>query len=103
MIKLTEQQRNFLVKSLTEYITDTQVSDRYYYEHEAKTLVWVSEERTWLLLDHNTNQFDWIDPSDIDSVVDNFTDATLHEWFCDEQDCSAEDFEEYITDELETA
>ena len=102
-MKLTEQQRNHIVQQMSEDITETQSNDRYYYEHDSKTLLWSREDEMQVLLDDTTSKFTWYSPNSITSVIEDLSDATLVEWYCDLNCCEADDIEEYIADELEEA
>jgi len=102
MITLTEQQRTLIIKQIVDNINEYQTASTYIFDREELNIVWVDSEESYILLKGDFT-YSWAQPRDIESVVEDFSDATLHEWFCDDQGCSAEDFEEYITDELEAA
>jgi hypothetical protein len=102
-MKLTQQQRNHIEEKMASSITDGQYSDSYWYEHDDKTLIWSSENESYVLLNSKTDKFNWIRPRDVIIVIEGLCDATLIEWYCEENCCEFADIEEYIADELEVA
>jgi hypothetical protein len=102
MITLTEQQRTLIIKQIVDSINEYQTASTYVFDKEELNIVWVDSQESYILLKGDFT-YSWAQPRDIESVVENFSDATLVEFYCDENCCDQEDFEEYITDELETA
>jgi hypothetical protein len=103
MAKLSEQQRNHIVNLIWLDITDSQISEHYYFEKENTTVIWVQEQEHYLILDDATQKFSWESAGDLESTIENFSDDTLIEWYCDENSCLLDNIEEYINDELEAA
>lgn len=102
MITLTEQQRAVIIKQIVDNINEYQTASTYVFDKEELNIIWVDDQESYIVLRGN-GTYEWAQPKYIDDIVEDFSDATLHEWYCDEQGCSAEDFLEYITDELEAA
>ena len=101
MTKLTQKHREHIANLIWQDITEYQTDDRYYFDKENITIIWVPAEEHYLILDDATRKFTWESAFDLESTIENFSDATLIEWYCSENSCSLEDLEEYIEDEIE--
>jgi hypothetical protein len=103
MAKLSQKHREHITNLIFHNITECQSDDHYYFEKENKTIIWVQAQEHYLILDDATQKFSWESAYDLESTIEDFSDETLIEWYCDENSCDLEDLEEYIEDELEEA
>jgi hypothetical protein len=102
-MELTEIQRDKIEELLVDQIIEVQSCDRYWFDQDQITLLWVVDEEMFYALKPNQT-WDYYSPRDIECFVASLSDLELKRWFCEDfSGCELEDFEEYINDELEAA
>ncbi|CAB4137265.1 hypothetical protein UFOVP327_12 [uncultured Caudovirales phage] len=101
-MKLNQQQLDFVKTRLVSEFQDGQTSDRYWFDTDQVSLIWVSEEESWYALRPNQT-WDYYTAGDVDDFVDTLSDQQLTAWILEDFGCDPEDLEEYIQDELEEA
>jgi len=99
---LTEQQRTLIINQIVNNINEYQTSTSYYFEEEELNIIWIDDQESYLIL-KGTGTYEWAQPKYIQSAIEELGDATLIKWYCEENCCDTQEFEEYITDELEAA
>ena len=102
-MKLTQAQRNKIVELLVNDIAEVQSQDRYWFDQDEITLLWVSDEEMFYALKMDKT-YDYYSPRDIECFVETLSDQQLKKWFSEDYySCDEEDFEECLNDELEAA
>ncbi len=82
-MKLTQAQRDFIVKEIVSNINDAQVSD--YYDFDDLNITWVPAQESYIV--ETENYQDWVTPSDLGDYIVTLTDQQLVDWFVDDRGC----------------
>jgi hypothetical protein len=99
-MKLTEQQRNHMVRAIVHSINDAQVSDEYSFGEELD-IVWSAKNEAYRMIPAKGKK-SWESPRDISLWIEDLSDAALLEGYCEAEYIDLEEFAEHIEKELET-
>lgn len=95
---ITEQQRKHIIDLIVNDMNENQSSDRYYFERECFTILWVSEDESYVVLSADKT-YDYYGPSNIVCAIEELEDDTLIEWFATNQGFDTEEeINEYFED-----
>ena len=100
-MKLTEQQRNHMIKTIIHSINDAQISDEYSFGQELD-IIWSAKDEAYRMIPANGKK-SWASPRDIICWIEDLSDAALIEGYCDSEYIELEEFAEHIEEELEDA
>ena len=91
-MKLTTEQKTFIVKSILLSINEYQSSD--YYDFDNLSITWVSCRDQYIV--ETNDKIVWEFPDAIVNYIQDLTDEALIEWFCDYEGIDEDDIAEFI-------
>ena len=100
-MKLTEQQRNFMVEAIVYNINERQVSDEYSFGEELD-IVWSLKNEAYRMIPKKGKK-SWARPGDIGLWIEDLSDSALIEGYCETEYIDLEEFEKHIEEALEAA
>jgi hypothetical protein len=95
---ITEQQRKHIIDLIVYEMNDNQSSDRYYFENELLSVLWIRDDESYVVLSADKT-YDYYGPSDIVCVIEELQDDTLIEWLMENEGLDTkEEINEYFED-----
>ena len=96
---ITEQQRKHIIDLIVYEMNENQSSDRYYFERELLTVLWIRDDESYVVLSADKT-YEYYGPSDIVCAIEELEDDTLIEWLMADQGLDTEEeINEYFEDE----
>ena len=94
-MKLTTEQKTFIVDRIVYTINESQPSD--YYDFDNLSITWV-QCRDSYLVETNDNKV-WEEPKCIVNYIQDLTDEALIEWICDDEGIEETEIAEFVVEE----
>ena len=97
-MKLTENQRNYLVKQIAEKINDGDFENGFYFQADSLNIIWSRNDEAYVVLKPDIT-YEYVGPEHLDSTIDELSDEALFEYLENNEGIETqEELDEYFED-----